>query len=321
MTSSSRPGAPPATSSIPTRMGSCRCERTKKDGTSALYKQVLDNVTDGVPDDAAAAPAAAVPVSPSPVPTPPAPPLLPNRKPSTHPPPCLLPRPRRRRADPGASGGCRGDGAAPRRSGRGGRRAGQRVGRVARRRQRRHRPSPPDSRHAAEGRRRRAGCRARFPCSPCTRRPTPAASSAASRGRLVSVRPGQGFGHGNGGNGQGGNGNAMPRFGHGGQPSPFGAQGRGHGKGGGPHPNRAAASRATAPTSSSAAATKAADQGAPSAAPRSCVFDHPRLLSHRHDPYRQEGPRSRCGQQAIARLGDREAGVRSRCRPRAHLPR
>src|SRR5215207_11399732 len=44
--------------------GKLPVRRTKKDGTSALYQQVLDNVTDGMPDDAAVAAAAAKSVSP-----------------------------------------------------------------------------------------------------------------------------------------------------------------------------------------------------------------------------------------------------------------
>src|SRR5688572_3530809 len=46
----------------PYKDGKLPVRRTKRDGTSALYKQVLDNVTDGVPDN-----------QPSPVATPAAP--------------------------------------------------------------------------------------------------------------------------------------------------------------------------------------------------------------------------------------------------------
>src|SRR5690349_8386399 len=42
----------------PYKDGKLPVRRAKKDGTSALYKQVLDNVTDGAPDDAAARPVA-----------------------------------------------------------------------------------------------------------------------------------------------------------------------------------------------------------------------------------------------------------------------
>src|SRR3954468_20105077 len=42
----------------PYKDGKLPTRRTKKDGTSALYKQVLDNVTDGMPDDAAVKPPA-----------------------------------------------------------------------------------------------------------------------------------------------------------------------------------------------------------------------------------------------------------------------
>src|SRR3954465_9889467 len=41
----------------PYKDGKLPVRRTRKDATSALYQQVLDNVTDGTPDDAAAAPA------------------------------------------------------------------------------------------------------------------------------------------------------------------------------------------------------------------------------------------------------------------------
>src|SRR5689334_2456116 len=47
----------------PYKDGKLPARRTKKDGTSALYKQVLDNVSDAVPDDAGRpSPASARPV-------------------------------------------------------------------------------------------------------------------------------------------------------------------------------------------------------------------------------------------------------------------
>ncbi|MFI5079318.1 MAG: hypothetical protein ACHQRO_18345, partial [Vicinamibacteria bacterium] len=46
----------------PYKDGKLPVRRTKKDGTSALYQQVLDNVTDGVPDDAVPAAKPASPI-------------------------------------------------------------------------------------------------------------------------------------------------------------------------------------------------------------------------------------------------------------------
>src|SRR5215204_6570185 len=51
----------------PYKDGKLPVRRAKKDGTSALYQQVLDNVTDGIPEDAAPAPSArpASPIRPA----------------------------------------------------------------------------------------------------------------------------------------------------------------------------------------------------------------------------------------------------------------
>ena len=49
----------------PYKDGKLPVRRTKKDGTSALYQQVLDNVTDGTPDDAVPAAKAASPIRPA----------------------------------------------------------------------------------------------------------------------------------------------------------------------------------------------------------------------------------------------------------------
>jgi hypothetical protein len=218
----------------PYKDGKLPVRRTKKDGTSALYQQVLDNVTDGIPDDADAAPAARPaspirpalarpdaprpqPVSESPVPDTPAPvPPAPVAAPT-------LVRPAAAAASAPVPAPPAPVAAAPPAETRDV--ADEAI--VHRRliratlpkvegAEREPRPIPTFTVHEAANAR---GKFRRFP-RPAGQRP-----------------PGQGFGHGNG-NGQGGNGNVMPRFGHGGQPSPFGAQGRGHGKGGGPQPNR-----------------------------------------------------------------------------------
>jgi translation initiation factor IF-2 len=235
----------------PYKDGKLPVRRAKKDGTSALYQQVLDNVTDGIPEDATSAPARPAapirpalarpdvprpqPVSESPaIDIPPAvapapvaasaPAPVPPSVPPSVPGPTLVraaaasapaPAPPPVAAAPASqSDESRDDG---------------NEGIVHRRliratlpkvegAERDPRPIPVFTVHEAANAR---GKFRRFP-RPSGQRP-----------------PGQGFGHGGGnGNQQGGNGNAMPRFGHGGQPSPFGAQGRGHGKGGGPHANR-----------------------------------------------------------------------------------
>jgi hypothetical protein len=227
----------------PYKDGKLPVRRTKKDGTSALYQQVLDNVTDGIPEEpiaSAGRPAAPIrpalarpdaprpqPVSESPVIDNPAPaPSAAAAAPAAAAPaaaPTLvrptMPAPAPVAPAPVAAAPPEVD---PRDD------AGEAI--VHRRliratlpkiegAERDPRPIPVFTVHEA------ANARGKF-----RRFPRPAGQ-----------RPqGQGFGYGNGngnGNGQGGNGNAMPRFGQGGQPSPFGAQGRSHGKGGGSHPN------------------------------------------------------------------------------------
>jgi hypothetical protein len=218
----------------PYKDGKLPVRRAKKDGTSALYQQVLDNVSDGIPADAAAAsaakppspirppaarpdaprPAAALPAPPAddihvaaPSPAPAAPTLVRPAAAAPSAPPPAAPAPLAA-APTSESDESRDDG---------------NVGIVHRRliratlpkiegAEREARPIPVFTVHEA------ANARGKFRRFP----------------RPGQRPPGQGFGHGNGnGQGQGGNGNVMPRFGHGGQPSPFGAQGRGHGKGGG----------------------------------------------------------------------------------------
>jgi translation initiation factor IF-2 len=219
----------------PYKDGKLPVRRTKKDGTSALYKQVLDNVTDGAPDDQPSAvakpaapirPALARPDAPRPVPVipdtpaidtpaaaaapPPAPPALPPvgvpaptlvRPAAAAPPAPMAPPLAAAPAEP----------VEPRDD------AGEAI--VHRRLIRATLPR-------VEGAEREA-------------RPIPVFTvheAANARGKFRRFpRPSGGFGNGNGGNA---NGNAMPRFGHGGQPSPFSTQGRGPGKGGGQQPNR-----------------------------------------------------------------------------------
>jgi len=220
----------------PYKDGKLPVRRTKKDGTSALYQQVLDNVTEGVPDDqpsaaapvrsarpdapravpvlpetpaietpvAAAAPAPLTsPPTPSPAPAPPTPALAAPTlvRPVAAAPPPAAPAPLAA-APASQSDESRDDG---------------NEGIVHRRLIRATLPK-------VEGAERDP-------------RPIPVFTvheAANARGKFRRFpRPAGGFGSGNG-NGQGGNGNTMPRFGHGGQPSPFGAQGRGQGKGGGP---------------------------------------------------------------------------------------
>jgi hypothetical protein len=216
----------------PYKDGKLPVRRTKKDATSALYQQVLDNVTDGTPDDAEAAPAArpaspsrpalARPDAPRPQPVSEAPavdvPVAAAPAPVAAP---TLVRPAAAAPSPAAPAPPAPLAAAP---------ASQ----------------PAETRDPAdEGIVHRRLIRATLPkVEGAEREPRPIptftvheAANARGKFRRFPRPAGHGFGHG-GGNGQGGNGNAMPRFGHGGQPSPFGAQGRGHGKGGGPHPNR-----------------------------------------------------------------------------------
>jgi hypothetical protein len=207
----------------PYKDGKLPARRGKKDGTSALYKQVLDNVTDGIPEEQVAAPA------PKPVPPPrPAPAradaprpaaIVPEPQPTDTPAPApTLVRPAAAASAPApvapVAAAPDGDPIEPRDDGN--------EGIVHRRLIRATLPR-------VEGAERDP-------------RPIPVftvheAANARGKFRRFPRPSGHGFGHGNG-SGQGGNGNVMPRFGHGGQPSPFGAQGRGHGKGGGPHANR-----------------------------------------------------------------------------------
>jgi translation initiation factor IF-2 len=220
----------------PYKDGKLPVRRTKKDGTSALYKQVLDNVTDGVPDDQPSAvakpaapirPALARPDAPRPVPVLPDTPAIDTPAAAAAPAPAaplgppapMLVRPAAA-APPAPAAPLA---AAP--------------------------PSQPaeprdDAGEAIVHRRLIRATLPRVEGAEREARPIPVFTvheAANARGKFRRFpRPaghgsGAGFGNGNGGNG---NGNAMPRFGHGGQPSPFGAQGRGHGKGGGPRPNQ-----------------------------------------------------------------------------------
>ena len=215
----------------PYKDGKLPVRRTKKDGTSALYQQVLDNVTDGIPDDAvpAAKPASPIrpvlarpdaprpqpvsesPVTDSPAPAPPAPVAAPTlvRPAAAASTPVPAPPAPLAAAPPAETRDVADEAIVHRRLIR------ATLPKVEGA-EREPRPIPTFTVHEAANAR---GKFRRFP-RPAGQRP-----------------PGQGFGHGNG-SGQGGNGNVMPRFGHGGQPSPFGAQGRGHGKGGGPRPNQ-----------------------------------------------------------------------------------
>jgi hypothetical protein len=215
----------------PYKDGKLPVRRTRKDATSALYQQVLDNVTDGIPEDA---PAAAAPKPPSAVRPALARPDVPRPQPVSESPAIDIPAP----AAPATPAPV----AAP-----------TLVRPVA------AAPAPPPAPLAAappsqpaeprddagEAIVHRRLIRATLPKvegAEREARPIPVftvheAANARGKFRRFPRPAGHGFGHGSG-NGQGGNGNAMPRFGHGGQPSPFGAQGRGHGKGGGPRPNQ-----------------------------------------------------------------------------------
>lgn len=236
----------------PYKDGKLPVRRAKKDATSALYKQVLDNVADAVPEDQPAlfAPRPAPPVrpvlarpdaAPRPVPVPsetsvveaplaatafaasgPAAPTL--VRPAAAAAPVIAPAPSAPAASAPAASGSGPLAAAP---------ASEPV-------------DPRDD--AGQGIVHRRLIRATLPRvegAEREARPIPVftvheAANARGKFRRFPRPSGHGFGHGNGnGNSQGnGNGNVMPRFGHGGQPSPFNAQGRGHGKGGGQHPNR-----------------------------------------------------------------------------------
>lgn len=216
----------------PYKDGKLPTRRTKKDATSALYKQVLDNVTEGVPDDAGKSPAVrpvlarpdlartdlgrpqlVTPEQPL-VDTPPAPPPERPAVAAAAAAPFARPEP----AAPAAT-------AAP---------PAPTAAAPA--------PEPPREAGDDEGIVHRRLIRATLPrAEGAEREPRPiptftvheAANARANKFRRF--RPGGGFG---GGSGSGNNANGAPRFAHGGQPSPFGA-GRGHGKGGGQHQNRA----------------------------------------------------------------------------------
>jgi hypothetical protein len=218
--------------------GKLPVRRTKKDATSTLYQQVLDNVTDGAPDDqppaeAAAKPAppvrparpeAARPDAPRPVPALPDTPAIetpvaaaapPAPAPTLVRPAAVAPAPAP--AAPAPLAAAPADPAVDPRDDGGEAIVHRRLIRATLPRiegaEREARPIPVFTVHEA------ANARGKFRRFP---------------------RPSGGFGGGNGGSGGGnGNGNGMPRFGQGGgQPSPFGAQGRGPGKGGGQQPNR-----------------------------------------------------------------------------------
>ena len=215
--------------------------RTKKDATSALYKQVLDNVSDGSPEDAGARSGppprpvlAARPDAPRPqlvVPDPPSP--VSNEVPAPSPAPAPVAAPAVAAAPPRLAPAPAPAAPAP---------PAPPVAAAP------ASPAPPeasaeDRPQADEGIVHRRLIRATLPrAEGAEREPRPIptftvheAANARAKFRRFP-RPGH-HGH---GNGQGPfNGNAMPRFGQGGQPSPFGShQGRGHGKGGGQHPNR-----------------------------------------------------------------------------------
>jgi hypothetical protein len=227
----------------PYKDGKLPTRRSKKDGTtSSLYRQVLDNVTDGMPVDTSAArppaPKAVLARTDAPGPTPvtsdlqtadavptpaPAPaaavaPARPAAAPGAA--PRLAPAPQPAPAPPLAAG--------PASSG---------TGAV----------TPAEDRDPGpEGIVHRRLIRATLPkVEGAEREPRPIptftvheAATARNKFRRFPRPGGQGQGTGaGGGNGQGNfNGNGMPRFGHGGQPSsPFGARGPGKG---GPHPNR-----------------------------------------------------------------------------------
>ena len=224
----------------PYKDGKLPVRREKKDGTSALYKQVLDNVTDGIPEDVAAKPAAAVrpalarPEAPRPAAVTPEPPAIDLPAPPPAPAPTLVrpvaaaasaPAPRPASAPMPLAAAPAATDAAPAEDTRDGADEGivhRRLIRATLPRvegaEREARPIPVFTVHEA------ANARGKF-----RRFPRPSGHGFGA---------GHGGGHGGNGNTSGNfNGNAMPRFGHGGQPSPFNAQGRGQGKGGG-QPNR-----------------------------------------------------------------------------------
>ena len=220
----------------PYKDGKLPARRTKKDGTSALYKQVLDNVTEAVVDDAgrpAAGPrpvlarpdlarpdlgrpqlVTAEPDTPTPAPVQERPAVAAAAAasaPVAPPPPAPAPTPA-----PAPLAASATDAPAP--------------------------AAPAENREPAdEGIVHRRLIRATLPrAEGAEREPRPiptftvheAANARANKFRRFRPQ-GHGFNNGNSGNF---NANGMPRFGHG-QSSPFGS-GRGHGKGG-QQPNRA----------------------------------------------------------------------------------
>jgi hypothetical protein len=200
----------------PYKEGRLPTRRTKKDGTSALYKQVLDNVTEGLPEDGAKPQAAPRPV----LARPDAPRLQPvpseTPTPDNPAPVAAAPPP----APPASVAAAPLAAAAP------------------------SEPAAEPREEADEAIVHRRLIRATLPrAEGAEREPRPIPTftvheAANARSKFRRFRP-HGFGQG-GGNGNGNanfNGNGMPRFGHGGQPSPFGG-GRGHNKGGGQQPNR-----------------------------------------------------------------------------------
>lgn len=227
----------------PYKDGKLPVRRTKKDGTSALYQQVLDNVTDGVPDDqpsAVAKPAAPIrsalarPDAPRPVPVIPETPAIDTpaaaaAAPAAAPPAPAVPVPVSAPIGVPAPTLVRPAAAAPTPAPLAAAPPAQPV------------ESRDDAGEAIVHRRLIRATLPRVEGAEREARPIPVFTvheAANARGKFRRFpRPaghgsGAGHGFGNGGNGNG-NGNAMPRFGHGGQPSPFGAQGRGPGKGGG----------------------------------------------------------------------------------------
>jgi hypothetical protein len=223
----------------PYKDGKLPVRRAKKDGTSALYKQVLDNVTDGVPDDQ---PSAAAPVRPARPEAPRPVPVLPETPAIETPVAAAAPAPLTSMPTPTPTPAPSPTLAAPTLV-----RPAAAAPPAA--------PTPLAAEPASqsdesrddgnEGIVHRRLIRATLPkVEGAERDPRPIPvftvhEAANARGKFRRFpRPAGGFGGGGNGNGQGGNGNAMPRFGHGGQPSPFSAQGRGHGKGGGQQPNR-----------------------------------------------------------------------------------
>ncbi len=236
----------------PYKDGKLPVRRAKKDGTSALYQQVLDNVADAVPEDQPAPPAArpappvrsvvARPDAPRPVPTLPQTPVVDT--------PAAAAAPVRTPAPAPVTVTVTGPATAAPTLVRPAAAAPSTSAPVA--------PAPLAAAPASEpidprddtneGIVHRRLIRATLPRvegAEREARPIPVFTvheAANARGKFRRFpRPSGGFGHG-GGTGQGGNGNGngnvAPRFGHGGQPSPFSAQGRGPGKGGGQQPNR-----------------------------------------------------------------------------------